>query len=471
MIYQHKQFNCPICKELIGPFAREITFHAQNHQLTTSEFWLIVHNLIEIPRCKCGCGMSTSFHSWKIGFKEFYKRHKPREIKNIIYPSGKDHWAFGKTNKNDEKCRLASEKRSKTLKLKHKNGIIKQWNKGLTKDTHLSIQSISEKNKNCKHHFYNRQTLDLLLNDKLTNNFVILTNKEIIYSRQNVNDCFVDIQCTRCNLIKNISVYNIIRKSKQKCHNCDVFESSFEKEIKQFLEQELLLKTTKTNIENIEIDIYVPTRKFAIECNGLYWHSSLVQKNPYQHQYKIDICNKNNIELIHIFEDEWRLKQNIIKNFLKNKLNITTIQNLDFLFKNITCNEANLFFKQNYFNDEEVSCNNSLFVGCFVNNELYDCIEFDIHLNKCNIIKYITTQNILFDLFIDFIKKFFNVRNFTFKLNQRFGSLKTNNNWKLIEESCIETWYTNRVLRTKQQIIDEDIKIYGCKNLTYELTL
>jgi len=233
MIYEHEKFECPICKETIGPYARGITFHARIHNLEPDEFWVIVHGFNEEPKCKCGCGLPTYFYSWKVGFLDYYKNHKPSKVrKKHSSPSGEKHWSFGKTKENNECIRIASEKRSKTLKSKYGDGTLTQWNTGFTKDTHLSIKSASEKNKNSKNHFYDIEFVMSTLNEKLNNKFILLTNKEIIASRQSVNDCYVDIQCTRCNMIRNISVYNIIRKTEQKCYNCDVFESTFEKEIK-----------------------------------------------------------------------------------------------------------------------------------------------------------------------------------------------------------------------------------------------
>ena len=64
--------------------------------------------------------------------------------------------------------------------------------------------------------------------------------------------------------------------------------------------------------DKYELDIYVPELKIAFEYNGLFWHSETHRPNNY-HRDKTNLCVDNNIKLIHIFEDEWEFKQDIVK--------------------------------------------------------------------------------------------------------------------------------------------------------------
>lgn len=61
-----------------------------------------------------------------------------------------------------------------------------------------------------------------------------------------------------------------------------------------------------------ELDIYVPSRKLAIEFDGLYWHDER-RKLPNYHLNKTEACEAAGIRLIHVFEDEWCLKGDIVK--------------------------------------------------------------------------------------------------------------------------------------------------------------
>jgi hypothetical protein len=73
-------------------------------------------------------------------------------------------------------------------------------------------------------------------------------------------------------------------------------------------------------LNNKEIDIYIPDLKIGFEFNGLRWHSELFLSNDY-HKNKTDLCEKNNIRLIHIFEDDFDFKFEIIKSIIKNIFN------------------------------------------------------------------------------------------------------------------------------------------------------
>ena len=69
----------------------------------------------------------------------------------------------------------------------------------------------------------------------------------------------------------------------------------------------------------IELDIFIPELNVAIEYNGLWWHSARIKAKKY-HLNKTEICEKNNIQLIHIFANEWLFKEDIVKSILKAKL-------------------------------------------------------------------------------------------------------------------------------------------------------
>jgi hypothetical protein len=68
-----------------------------------------------------------------------------------------------------------------------------------------------------------------------------------------------------------------------------------------------------------EIDIYLPELKIGFEYNGLYWHSEL-NKNKNYHYDKLLFFNNLGINLIQVWEDDWKYKQNIIKSMISNKI-------------------------------------------------------------------------------------------------------------------------------------------------------
>lgn len=70
-------------------------------------------------------------------------------------------------------------------------------------------------------------------------------------------------------------------------------------------------------LKNRELDIVSHEKKIAVEFNGIYWHSDKNGKDKNYHLDKTNRCEELGYHLIHVFEDEWREKQRIVKNRLK----------------------------------------------------------------------------------------------------------------------------------------------------------
>ena len=66
-----------------------------------------------------------------------------------------------------------------------------------------------------------------------------------------------------------------------------------------------------------ELDIYLPELKLAFEFNGIYWHNENKRDKNY-HLNKTEECEKFGICLIHIYEDDWLFKTDIIKSMILN---------------------------------------------------------------------------------------------------------------------------------------------------------
>ena len=128
--------------------------------------------------------------------------------------------------------------------------------------------------------------------------FLILHERYSIYKT---------ILCTLCNPIGSYS------------------NSGFEIQLQNFIKNNYT-KTTILNPRNIikpyEIDIYLPDLKLAFEFNGLFWHNELGKNNNY-HLIKTELCEEQGIHLIHIYEDDWLYKSNIVKSRILNLLGQT----------------------------------------------------------------------------------------------------------------------------------------------------
>ncbi len=99
-----------------------------------------------------------------------------------------------------------------------------------------------------------------------------------------------------------------------------------ERELADFISSELnvLVKTSVRNIIQHELDIYIPSKNLAIEFNGLYWHSDAMGKDRNYHYNKYQACKDKGIQLIQIWEDDWRENKTFIKQALIHKLQENT---------------------------------------------------------------------------------------------------------------------------------------------------
>ena len=68
-----------------------------------------------------------------------------------------------------------------------------------------------------------------------------------------------------------------------------------------------------------ELDIFIPELNLGIEHNGLYWHSE-VKKPANYHLDKTNFFIEKGIRTIHIWEHEWKYKQEQVKSFLLSAL-------------------------------------------------------------------------------------------------------------------------------------------------------
>jgi hypothetical protein len=154
--------------------------------------------------------------------------------------------------------------------------------------------------------------------------------------------------------------------------------SSVETDIVSFIKN-IYIDKIKVNdrftIKPKELDIYIPDKNLAIEVDGLYWHSELNGKMCNYHLEKSNLCNAKEIHLIHIFENEWRDKQEIIESIIKSNLGIynTTLGARECIVDTVLNSKAEIFFNENHLQGYLPS---SIYIGLYYNNDLVSCLSF-----------------------------------------------------------------------------------------------
>lgn len=166
---------------------------------------------------------------------------------------------------------------------------------------------------------------------------------------------------------------------RQGCPKCGNFASSGESEIYHYvcslIGQDKVKERYKGAIDGkFELDVFVPSKNFAIEFDGLFWHSEVMRDHNY-HLCKTNECLSKGIRLFHVFEDEWLEKESIIKSMISNFLGFTKrkIYARKCSLREIGVKEAKQFLNDNHL---QGYCVSKYRLGLFNGDELVSVMTF-----------------------------------------------------------------------------------------------
>lgn len=166
---------------------------------------------------------------------------------------------------------------------------------------------------------------------------------------------------------------------RQGCPKCGNFASSGESEIYHYvcslIGQDKVKERYKGAIDGkFELDVFVPSKNFAIEFDGLFWHSEVMRDHNY-HLWKTNECLSKGIHLFHVFEDEWLEKESIIKSMISNFLGFTKrkIYARKCSLREIGVKEAKQFLNDNHL---QGYCVSKYRLGLFNGDELVSVMTF-----------------------------------------------------------------------------------------------
>jgi len=192
------------------------------------------------------------------------------------------------------------------------------------------------------------------------------------------SDCFeyYEWKCLKCNTIFE---YCISNGRIPRCPTCyPVAQSSLsEHTIVEMCKKhfKIIYERSRNLIPPYEIDVFIPELKLGIEFNGLYWHSEVGgNKDREYHQNKLLLALQNNIQLIQIFEDEFRDKQDIVESIIINKFgkNQSKIFARKCQIFSVYPEDARRF----YFDNHIQGFINGQHLGLFYNEEIVSMITF-----------------------------------------------------------------------------------------------
>lgn len=354
--------KCPKCKKEFKNYAGLATHLAKSHDIKKEDSYILIHLDGQVPVCSYeGCQKKPAFRGASRGYQKYCSVHRGKwqegltaENDERIKVRGKaisaaqisgKHWSADNELKNlvSDKISysrsLSSIPKQQTLydnlskgygwsaglnkntdpRIASMGDAVKKsiaekgcWSKGLTKETDFRIAKMSQ-----GHLLSSSAILERIASNK---NFSLVSDIES-YSGYQIH---LDVQCKKCKLVQKKTLKSLDEGSR--CYACFPygFTSKYEDEIREYVRSiGFNCLSSRQVIPPYEIDIYVPEQKFGIELNGLYWHSEKGGASKNQHQQKSDLCFSQGIKLFHVFEDEWRDKQEIIKSMISHSLGVT----------------------------------------------------------------------------------------------------------------------------------------------------
>jgi len=336
----------------------------------------------------------------------------------------------------------------------------------------------------------------------------IFTLETIPYKKINES---IKFKCNKCgeeferywNHINNLEIVNCPSCFKSTKRNA---QNKLWEWVDSLSDDEVIQEDKSTGVE---LDIYVPSKKLAIEYCGLIWHSTKFKNDNNSHKNKLEHCESKGIRLITIFEDEWTDQQEICKSRIKNALGIT--ENRLFArkceVKKIENSLALQFCSENHIQGKGQTSES---YGLFYNDELVSVMTFskpsiskngrnyDWELNRfCSKLDYVIVgganrllnhfkRNHKNEILVTFCDRRWGTGNVYDKMGFTQISVTRPNYFYIGEET---DWkrkhrfnFTKQKLKSKYKVIDNDLtefeiaemnglsRIYDCGHLKFKMT-
>lgn len=190
-----------------------------------------------------------------------------------------------------------------------------------------------------------------------------------------------DVNSYRCKFgdesLVSVNMKTMFVENLSNCVINQTYRSKSEIEIEEFIKSlnVHVIVCDKKQLNGVELDLYLPDYKIAIEYNGLYWHSEKRGKHQNYHLDKTEKCLSKGIRLIHIFSDEWLTKKEIIKSRL---INILKLDKDKIYARNCEIIELDKKTKSTFLNQNHLQGNDksSIYYGLSYNKVIVSVITF-----------------------------------------------------------------------------------------------
>lgn len=207
-------------------------------------------------------------------------------------------------------------------------------------------------------------------------------------------------------------------------------------------------------LENKEIDLLDKDLKIGIEYCGLYWHNEC-SPEPRDHNYHLNKyikCLKKNIQLITIFEDEWKFRQDQCKSHIKS---IIGIKSKRIFARKCEIKEVSKLDSKSFFNSHHIQGSNKLgmiFYGLFFEDALCAIMSLGRHSRQTDASK----KEIILDRLC--FKDGIQVVGGASRLFSRCSEWAKNNGYKKIISFSDNRWSLGKVYEKMGFILEKEYK-------------
>ena len=395
----------------------DLSYHVQHvHDISPKEYY--DRYLKEENEGICPvCGKETNFWAFGKGYYKFCSTgciNKSKEIQNKIKNTmlkryGKEHALQVDTFKEKQENTVkklygaanyfASEqfiKDNKEYNLKN-FGVEHNWQRDDIKNKIKTTKKERYGSENYVNIKKCKETKLLKYGDENFNNYKLtlktryekcISKYDILANNQDItiNSIYrfgIKFTCNKCHMENDIYRQLFKQrclKNEPVCIYCNPVEycgvSNEETELLTYIKSiytGTVIENTRDILSGKELDMYLPDKKLAIEFDGLYWHNELNKDKDY-HLEKTEACEKQGIQLIHIFEDEWLYRQDIVKSRIKGLLGLNKrIFARKCEIRPVDYKDSEMFLNENHI---QGNCMSSYRYGLYSNSELVSLMTF-----------------------------------------------------------------------------------------------
>ena len=369
------------------------------------KIWHWINNEANYILCYCGNRVSTKMN-WRDGYKEYCsnkcssndQKVKDKLLNTLESKYGVTH--YSKTNEYKDKVKstcldkygvdnfakteryITKSKKTYTIKYGVDNYTKTEEYKSKSKNTCIKKYGVDSYTKTDEFKISFRKTIlekygveylkhiedrdkHIIAND--TNYISYIGGKQHIFKCDKSHNFEINTDNYFGRLKNNIPLCTI-------CNPIGESKSIKEKNLLEFISKNYNNEVISGYRDGLEIDIYLPELKLGFEFNGLYWHSERFKDKNY-HLDKTNHFRDKDIRIIHIWEDDWNFKKDIIQSQILNIIGKSqSIFARKCYVKEVNTKEARDFLDNNHIQGK---VNSIIKLGLYYNDELVSVMTFD----------------------------------------------------------------------------------------------